>query len=91
MIDTTNMTDRQVNLLARWDSLEGGPFGTPASEIDPETAVLVEEDGVVTKVSSEEELAAALALLAGLTLDEFADPANLNPGVRVIRGGIRNL
>jgi hypothetical protein len=88
MFDTTTMTDRQVNLLARWDSFSPGPLGTPASEIDPETALILLEDDVAVAVSSPEELEMALALFAGISLEQYED--GLIGGVRLVRG-IRNL
>lgn len=88
MIDTTNLSDRAVNLLARWDDLEGGPMGSEPFEVDPETAILVEENGVITKVADPEEFAVFTALALGLDVDTVlsAPEFYLAPGVVIYRG-----
>lgn len=73
MLNTLNLSDRAVNLLARWDDLEGSPLGTPASQVDPETALILEVDGDVVAVSSPEELSLALMLNIGVTVEEYEE------------------
>jgi hypothetical protein len=89
MIDTRTLSDRAVNLLARWDELEGSPLGTPAEDIDPETAVILVHDGDVVAVSDEDDLSLALALHFGATVEEYEEVIAAEGG-RLVRG-IANL
>jgi hypothetical protein len=90
MLNTHNLSDRAVNLLARWDDLEGSPLGTPASEVDPESAfILVDPDDNVVAVSSGEDLSIALALMVGVGLEEYEEAITAQ-GARLVRG-IANL